>query len=145
MPNELIVRGYYSQCYQDVLVDAFFRKKTGGIFVEAGAHDGITYSNTYFLESKRGWTGLCIEPHPETFIELARNRKCACLSIALGAVTADEAAFAQVSGGTSGCSTLAANLDRVRLDTLMKMHGGELTESMTLNRVLARLAPLLTA
>src|ERR1700729_4369556 len=37
----------------------------GGTFVEAGAHDGYTQSNTYSLERHRGWAGLLIEPIPE--------------------------------------------------------------------------------
>jgi FkbM family methyltransferase len=36
-----------------------------GVFVEAGAHDGLTQSNTAMLEFSRGWRGLLIEPIPE--------------------------------------------------------------------------------
>ena len=36
-----------------------------GIFVEAGAHDGLTQSNTAMLEFSFGWTGLLVEPIPE--------------------------------------------------------------------------------
>ena len=32
-----------------------------GSFVEIGAHDGITISNTLLLESCWGWTGLLVE------------------------------------------------------------------------------------
>lgn len=37
---------------------------SGGFFVEAGANDGYTQSNTYYLERYRGWTGLLVEPTP---------------------------------------------------------------------------------
>ena len=37
----------------------------GGFFVEAGANDGFTQSNTYWLERFRGWRGLLVEPMPE--------------------------------------------------------------------------------
>jgi len=37
----------------------------GGCFVEAGANDGYTQSNTYYFEKLRGWRGLLIEPLPE--------------------------------------------------------------------------------
>lgn len=36
-----------------------------GIFVEAGANDGQTQSNTAYLARHRGWRGLLIEPIPE--------------------------------------------------------------------------------
>ena len=35
-----------------------------GTFVEAGAHDGLTQSNTLLLERIRDWRGLLIEPSP---------------------------------------------------------------------------------
>lgn len=37
----------------------------GGFFIEAGANDGYTQSNTFFLERKRGWRGLLVEGIPE--------------------------------------------------------------------------------
>lgn len=39
----------------------------GGFFVEAGANDGYTQSNTYYLERFRGWTGLLVEPMQELY------------------------------------------------------------------------------
>lgn len=36
-----------------------------GVYVEAGAHDGLTQSNTAMLEFSLGWTGLLVEPIPE--------------------------------------------------------------------------------
>ncbi|MEA2249447.1 MAG: hypothetical protein QOH46_3976, partial [Solirubrobacteraceae bacterium] len=40
-------------------------KHTGGFFVEAGANDGISQSNTLFYARYRGWRGLLVEPIPE--------------------------------------------------------------------------------
>jgi len=37
----------------------------GGIFVEAGANDGVKQSNTLHFETCRGWHGLLVEPVPE--------------------------------------------------------------------------------
>jgi len=39
--------------------------RDGGFFVEAGAHDGYTQSNSYYLERFRWWRGILIEPMPE--------------------------------------------------------------------------------
>ena len=35
-----------------------------GFFIEAGAFDGYTQSNTYYLERACGWRGLLVEPMP---------------------------------------------------------------------------------
>jgi FkbM family methyltransferase len=45
----------------------------GGIYVEAGAHDGVAQSNTILL-SKNQWSGILIEPSPSTFEKLMLNR-----------------------------------------------------------------------
>jgi FkbM family methyltransferase len=47
---------------------------TPGTFMEAGAHDGYTQSNTYFLERHRGWSGVLVEPIPELHRKAARRR-----------------------------------------------------------------------
>lgn len=46
----------------------------GGTFVEVGAHDGYTQSNTYFLERHRGWSGVLIEAVPSLAARCARRR-----------------------------------------------------------------------
>lgn len=46
----------------------------GGTFLEAGAHDGYTQSNTYFLERYRGWSGVLVEPVPELRAKCERRR-----------------------------------------------------------------------
>jgi FkbM family methyltransferase len=45
-----------------------------GVFVEAGAHDGLTQSNTALLERSRGWRGLLVEPIPELARRCRVNR-----------------------------------------------------------------------
>ena len=56
-------------------IDELFNKKTGGYFIELGAADGLTQSNTAFLEKSRGWTGLLIEPCFEAYTMCKNNRK----------------------------------------------------------------------
>lgn len=46
----------------------------GGFYVELGANDGVTQSNTYYFEKHRGWHGLLVEPSPHNFLLCARNR-----------------------------------------------------------------------
>src|SRR5271169_4025467 len=51
-----------------------FGNKRGGIFFEAGANDGLLFSNTAYLEFYCGWSGLLVEALPHKFIECVRNR-----------------------------------------------------------------------
>lgn len=55
----------------------------GGFFVEAGANDGFTQSNTYYFEKLRRWRGLLIEPIPELAAECRRNRRGPVIEAAL--------------------------------------------------------------
>jgi FkbM family methyltransferase len=48
-------------------------KATGGFYVEAGANDGVTQSNTLFFARYRGWRGLLVEPVPDL------ARRCAAM------------------------------------------------------------------
>lgn len=56
----------------------------GGFFIEAGANDGLSQSNTLYFERYRGWTGLLIEPVPELAARCRKNRpRCVVESVAL--------------------------------------------------------------
>lgn len=60
--------------------------KTHGFYIELGANDGLTQSNTAFFEFNRNWTGLLIEPSYKMYLKCVQNRKnsivenCACVS-----------------------------------------------------------------
>jgi FkbM family methyltransferase len=45
-----------------------------GFFIEAGANNGVKFSNTLFFERYRNWRGLLIEPIPELAAECRKNR-----------------------------------------------------------------------
>jgi FkbM family methyltransferase len=57
----------------DVMLERHLPER-GGTFVEAGAHDGYTQSNTYYLERHRGWSGVLVEPIPSLARKAARHR-----------------------------------------------------------------------
>ena len=74
--QEKINNTYYSQIGQDeYYINNIINNKKNGIFLDIGAHDGITLSNTYYLESILGWKGICVEPNPEIFQKCKKNRK----------------------------------------------------------------------
>lgn len=65
-----------SQMNQDIILDEqLFRGKENGIFVEIGALDGISGSNTYFFEKERNWSGILIEPNPIEFKKLLECKR----------------------------------------------------------------------
>lgn len=58
----LLGPGRYSEHEEEWLIRHFFDDKRDGIFVDVGANDYRTFSNTYFLEAELGWSGVAIEP-----------------------------------------------------------------------------------
>lgn len=72
----------YAQDGEDDILARFFGEQADGCFVDVGAMDGVTYSNTYLFE-QRGWHGLCIEPNPKTFHRCQQRRKANCLWAAI--------------------------------------------------------------
>ena len=77
---------YFSQHGQDLFVDNFlFRGRRNGYFVDVGAYDGVTYSNTCFLERELGWQGVCFEANPRAYAKLAAARRCSTVNAGVGA------------------------------------------------------------
>lgn len=58
----------------DEKLDRWIGDVRGGFFVEAGANDGFTQSNTYHLERFRDWTGLLVEAVPHLYREAVEER-----------------------------------------------------------------------
>jgi FkbM family methyltransferase len=59
----------------DKKISSFYKNDDSPKFyVEIGANDGISQSNTKYLELYEGWRGILIEPIPSVFQKLKRNR-----------------------------------------------------------------------
>lgn len=78
--------GYYGLFKIDRKIAAFLPKRNG-FFVELGANDGISQSNTYHFEKYKNFSGLLIEPIPDKYQQCKKNRSernffanCACVS-----------------------------------------------------------------
>lgn len=63
----------YSQFNQDIKVLSYYNNKQNGYFLEIGGGDGILESNTYLLETKYKWSGICVEPVDYQFDNLRKK------------------------------------------------------------------------
>jgi hypothetical protein len=72
---------YLSQIGQDkYFIECINNGKQNGFFVDVGAHNGISFSNTYVLEKHFNWKGLCIEMDNILFDKLKNNRSSKCVN-----------------------------------------------------------------
>jgi FkbM family methyltransferase len=63
--------GYSQGKEQDIILANTENK---GRFLDIGAYDGITFSNTYALV-EQGWSGVMVEPSPTIFPKLLANMR----------------------------------------------------------------------
>ena len=63
------------------LIKTFFATTDRGFFVEVGANEPRTLSQTWELE-QRGWTGVLIEPQPDLAKSLRRERSAKVFAVA---------------------------------------------------------------
>ncbi len=108
---------YSSQAGQDFVVDQVMKSKRDGTFLDVGGYDGVTGSNTYFLETNRGWTGALIEPVTAQLAKAASYRQCPCIEVAV-APTEGEADFIEITEGYTQMSGLAGTYDKKLLKTV---------------------------
>ncbi|CAL4085648.1 unnamed protein product, partial [Meganyctiphanes norvegica] len=64
-----------SEVFYKMQIQKIFAEKTDGWFLEAGALDGETMSNTIWLEKERGWTGLLVEADPHDYEALKEKQR----------------------------------------------------------------------
>ncbi|MBS4065607.1 MAG: FkbM family methyltransferase [Chitinophagaceae bacterium] len=119
---------YQSQYEQDKFVDqVVFNGKRNGVFVDIGAYDGITFSNSYFFEKFRGFKGICIEPNPNAYKLLEKNRSSKNLNVCVGN-TSGKVKFLCVEGYGEMLSCIydESNTEHLaRVDETIRIHGGD--------------------
>jgi len=115
---------FNSQFEQDRFVyTKFFKNKREGVFVDIGAHDGVTISNTYFFEKTMGWKGICVEPIPEVFQKLEQTRSATCIQ---GCIydAKEEAQFLRFKGYPEMLSGLMDTNQRRQEEALESVQNG---------------------
>jgi len=106
------------------LLSFFLGERTGGLFVEVGAYDGVFASNSWGV-AQRGWRGLMIEPIPNLAQACRRNhaerRNIEVIETAIGGP-----ALSSVSLELAGTLT-TANVDVVAEYGVVEWAKGSLT------------------
>jgi FkbM family methyltransferase len=93
LSRSFLINDSKSENGQDIFALFANNFKSGGSFLEFGAYDGVTFSNTYLLEKNFGWQGLIIDPIPSHFNIIKQSRSCQQL---LAAVTPEKQKFVKV-------------------------------------------------
>ena len=95
-----------------------------GFFVDIGAYDGISNSNTFLLE-QNGWKGICFEPNPNVFSRLKENRTCNCCNMAISDENHLSEPFIIVEGYAEQISCMLRHTPREHFDRIqMDLRGG---------------------
>jgi FkbM family methyltransferase len=93
-----------SQFGQDIhLIANIFPNKKDGYFVEVGAYDGLSMSNSHMLENKFGWKGVCVECNPYWFSRLIINRPNT-INIPYAVYNVNDRIIDFINDDTGGCS-----------------------------------------
>ena len=75
---------------EEIILSLFSVEKSVGHFLDIGAYDGKTFSNTLRL-AELGWSGVCVEPSPTVFPALlklhAPNPNIALVNCAVASTT----------------------------------------------------------
>lgn len=75
---------FFGEFGQGQVVDQLFKLKDKGFFIEVGAFDGEEWSNTLGLELFRFWSGILIEPNPDSYGQLLlKNRRVSSINTCL--------------------------------------------------------------
>ncbi|MDE7174593.1 MAG: FkbM family methyltransferase, partial [Helicobacter sp.] len=127
---------FCGQLGQDAIAYVANACKKQGFFVDIGAHDGKSISNTYLFE-QLGWNGICVEANPATFEKLKQNRKCDTYNVALHSKNIGIVQMA--TSKSSVLDTLELNLTPAHKTRVER--GGEITyiqvPTATLDEILA--------
>jgi FkbM family methyltransferase len=125
----------FSQSGQDKwLWDEVFGRKMNGVFVDVGAFDGQTHSNSAILEYCFNWSGLLVEANPVQAAKIVTWRPCSLTYNVAASETNKICRFVskldpELSGVEEGiknqvdASDTTINIPCIRLGDLFSRHG----------------------
>jgi FkbM family methyltransferase len=131
-----------------------------GVFVEAGANDGMSQSNTVYFERYLGWRGLLVEPMPELAAKCRANRPgaiveqcalvasgdtrstvdmtyCNLMSLVDGALGSSHADLTHIQRGrkflAAGDEVRPVSVPTARLGAILQRHGLDHVDLLSLD------------
>ena len=116
--DEHVYRRYFSRNDSEPIV-------RNGTYVEMGAYNGVTFSNSLFFERELGWRGLLVEANPKNYADLVRTRnRSSSRNTLLHAAVGDVAGTTEVSVGGRGVQSgiVSANASNARSVPCMPLH-----------------------
>jgi len=119
---------FYSQENQDKYLETnIFKGLKNGVFLDIGAHDGLSINNTLYFEKNNGWTGINVEPIKKVFDKLVINRPNSTNLNYAVCNYEGETDFVCNTGYTEMISGIKDTFDKrhfARLQNEMKRYGG---------------------
>jgi FkbM family methyltransferase len=115
----------------DFTLEYFKDKGSVGFFVDVGAHDGITWSNTLALSELMHWAGICIEANLDVYARLVANRTSdRCINVGLHDSDGD-LLFYKIDGYPEMLSGFVSDYDDEHVQRIhreIEQHGGTIEE-----------------
>lgn len=100
-----------SQILQDIFVLDYFNYKENGFFVEFGATNGLSLSNTFILEKHFNWNGILAEPGKNWHKDLTKNRNCTVETDCIWSSTGESLPFLETKSAELSTISNFKNLD----------------------------------
>jgi FkbM family methyltransferase len=122
----------YSEKRQDVMVCCALGQRQRGYFVEFGALDGKTASNSMLFERYYDWQGIVAEPNQRFHGEIASVRSCRIDHRAVYSCSGQGLEFKAV-GQHQGLSTLTEYVDNDKYAVIRRNSPGEVYNVKTVS------------
>lgn len=71
--RKYFLSGYFSLNLLDQKLEKYVNYNDG-FYVELGANDGVSQSNSLYFELRRGWQGILVEPVPHNYLSCVNYR-----------------------------------------------------------------------
>lgn len=110
-----------------------FKGYKNGVFMDIGAHDGVSINNTLYFEKYNNWTGVNVEPIKKIYEQLVINRPN-CININCAVTNNDGTAeFICNDGYTEMISGLKKNYDMRHYRRLINENNAKGSTSSVIN------------